>query len=101
MPRGPANSLLDAVPPPHRLPLFELDNGVLFLAQSEKANYWNFMRTTTALILVGIAGLVPDSAHANGKVLYPVVVNDRWGFVDKSGSLVTQPQFERAGAFSE
>ena len=41
------------------------------------------------------------SVCAGSGVLFPVVVNDRWGFVDKSGKLVANPQFERASAFAE
>ncbi len=33
--------------------------------------------------------------------LYPVVVNGRWGFTDKSGQTVINPQFDRAGGFVE
>src|ERR1051325_3968961 len=41
------------------------------------------------------------AAALHAATLYPVVVNDRWGFVDKAGKMVINPQFERAGSFSE
>ena len=34
-------------------------------------------------------------------VLYPVVVNDRWGFINKSGETVINPQFDKADVFAE
>lgn len=37
--------------------------------------------------------------HLRAAPLFPVVVGDRWGFIDKSGKLVINPQFERAGVF--
>jgi hypothetical protein len=32
--------------------------------------------------------------------LFPVVVGDRWGYVDASGNMVVNPQFEQAEFFS-
>ena len=34
-------------------------------------------------------------------ILYPVVVGGRWGFVNKSGETVINPQFDRAEIFAE
>ncbi len=35
------------------------------------------------------------------QTLYPVVVNGRWGFTDKSGETVINPQFDQAEVFAE
>ena len=34
------------------------------------------------------------------QTLYPVVVNGRWGFINKSGETVINPQFDKAGGFA-
>uniref|UniRef100_A0A7C4CB44 WG repeat-containing protein n=1 Tax=candidate division WOR-3 bacterium TaxID=2052148 RepID=A0A7C4CB44_UNCW3 len=33
--------------------------------------------------------------------LFPVIVGGKWGYIDKSGSLVVNPQFDWAADFSE
>ncbi|MBN1629554.1 MAG: WG repeat-containing protein [Thermoleophilia bacterium] len=33
--------------------------------------------------------------------LYPVSVDGKWGFIDKTGTIRVEPQYEAAGAFSE
>ena len=48
------------------------------------------------LAFVSIASILNSFAGT----LYPVVVGDRWGFVDKTGTLAINPQFDRAEAFS-
>ncbi len=35
------------------------------------------------------------------KDLFPVVQNDKWGYIDKTGRVVFEPQFDWAGSFSE
>src|SRR6266850_7848906 len=50
--------------------------------------------TVLVLTVLWAAGL-----HA--ATLFPVVVADRWGYVDKGGKVVINPQFERAGPFAE
>ena len=31
--------------------------------------------------------------------LFPIVENDKWGYMDRQGSIVIKPQFEQAEAF--
>jgi len=33
--------------------------------------------------------------------LFPIVVNDKWGYIDKTGKIVIEPQFDYAYKFSE
>jgi len=33
--------------------------------------------------------------------LYPVSVDGTWGYIDKTGTIKIQPQYELAGSFSE
>jgi hypothetical protein len=48
--------------------------------------------------------LVVFGFNVNGqedKSLYRIRVNDKYGFIDKTGKVVVQPQYERAGEFHE
>ena len=56
----------------------------------------SYLLLSPLLALVSIASIFNSVAGT----LYPVVVGDRWGFVDKSGTLAINPQFDRAEAFS-
>ena len=51
-----------------------------------------------ALLLAFVSIVTTFNSFAG--TLYPVVVGDRWGFVDKSGTLAINPQFERVDVFS-
>src|SRR5690242_16534941 len=55
--------------------------------------YWQ--RVVVAISFIALS-LTPLTAAT----LYPVLVGDRWGYIDKSGNIVINPQFERAGTFS-
>src|SRR5690349_20692199 len=59
----------------------------------------------SASLLVVLSSLLSWSVTVTNlkaaTVLYPVVVGDRWGFIDKGGKMVINAQFERAGSFSE
>src|ERR1019366_7878495 len=59
------------------------------------------MKRSGLSILFTLAILGPMTLGAAPKVLYPVVVDGRWGFVSNSGELVINPQFERADVFAE
>ena len=52
----------------------------------------------SSLFVAAILSAVPVNVGA--QTLYPVVVNGRWGFTDKSGQTAINPQFEKAGAFA-
>ena len=45
--------------------------------------------------------LLLASCGTSGKSLHPVVAGGRYGFIDGSGKIVIQPQFEQASGFSE
>src|ERR1035437_3884839 len=60
------------------------------------------MKTSKLFARLGVVGMIGVmTACAGAAVLYPVVVNGRWGFVDKSGKLVINPQFDRAEVLAE
>ena len=60
------------------------------------------MKKTTALLALTLTTFsLIASLNAFAGTLYPVVMGSRWGFVDKNGSLVINPQFERAEPFAE
>jgi len=44
--------------------------------------------------------IVPESKSEEGS-LYPVMVNGKWGYIDKTGKIVIDPQFDGAYNFSE
>ena len=69
--------------------------------------------TTTAALPVTTTGLpvttttafptttvLPTTISGAGR-LYPVVVDGKWGYIDKTGVLVVKPQFDSANRFSE
>src|SRR3954467_13641206 len=49
------------------------------------------------VFLTALVGSLLNSRAAN---LFPVVEGDRWGYVDKAGTRVINPQFERAEPFT-
>src|SRR5262245_1990072 len=51
----------------------------------------------TRLTLLVFGATVATSSFAAN--LYPVLVEDNWGFMDKSGTTVIKPQFDRAEPF--
>ncbi|MGO9002185.1 MAG: WG repeat-containing protein, partial [Limisphaerales bacterium] len=58
------------------------------------------MKKDRLFILPVFAALALSLADARAATLFPVVVGDRWGFADKSGNVVINPQFERAEPFA-
>ena len=59
------------------------------------------MKNSWKSVLLALVILGPISLGAAPKVLYPVVVDGRSGFVSNSGELVINPQFDKADVFSE
>src|SRR5689334_1522004 len=51
------------------------------------------------IVILAVVVVVTVSAHS--AELYPVKMNGKYGFMDKSGNVVIQPQFEQASLFSE
>lgn len=51
--------------------------------------------------VVQSAGPVPEAQVAAGAERFPIVVDGRWGYIDRSGVIVIEPQFEEAYAFAE
>jgi hypothetical protein len=49
------------------------------------------------LAVIGIAVLRAGASSA----LYPVKIKGKYGYMNKSGKLVIQPQFDRADEFTE
>lgn len=47
------------------------------------------------------AQLSAQSALEQEKKLYPIIENGLWGFINKSGDIIIEPQFPSAGQFSE
>ena len=69
-------------------------------ARPKKMNSCHVMKKNRLFIFPLFAALALSLADARAARLFPVVVGDRWGFADKSGSLVINPQFERAEPFA-
>src|ERR1039457_6278437 len=61
----------------------------------------NIMKKSWFYMLFTLATLGAMSVCTAATTLYPVVVNDRWGFVNKSGEAVINPQFDKADVFAE
>ena len=59
------------------------------------------MKKFLFLLLSAAAMLNTAPVCIGAQTLYPVVVNGRWGFVNKSGETVINPQFDHAGGFVE
>ena len=59
------------------------------------------MKKSWFSILFIMAMLSVLSVGTAADILYPVVVGGRWGYVNKSGETVINPQFDRAGIFAE
>ncbi|MEO0020342.1 MAG: WG repeat-containing protein [candidate division WOR-3 bacterium] len=55
-----------------------------------------------ALISCGQQSKAPTAKPKKGHAgLFPVKVKDKWGYIDKTGNLVINPQFDDAWSFSE
>jgi hypothetical protein len=52
-----------------------------------------------SLFTAAILGVMSVCTAAT--TLFPVVVGGRWGYVNKSGEIVINPQFDRAEAFTQ
>ena len=59
------------------------------------------MKKTSFYMLFTLAAWLAASASFAATILFPVVVGGRWGFVNKSGEIVINPQFDRAEGFAE
>ena len=49
------------------------------------------MKKDTILLLITLVASVLSFQHAHGAALYPVEVNDRWGFISKHYCPVQNP----------
>ena len=58
------------------------------------------MKKNWFYMLFTLATLSATSVCTAATTLYPVVVNGRWGFTDKSGQTAINPQFDKAGGFA-
>ena len=58
------------------------------------------MKKTNALFALTFVTLNLVALNSFAASLYPVVMGNRWGFMDKNGNLVINPQFERAEPFA-
>src|SRR5689334_8637772 len=54
--------------------------------------------SVAALVLVVLLVALKVSAHS---AIYPVLLNGKYGFINSSGKLVVQPQFDKAAMFSD
>ena len=58
-------------------------------------------KTSNNWWLLSLAVWSAASACMAASALFPVTVGGRWGFVDKSGQTVINPQFDRAEVFAD
>jgi len=60
------------------------------------------MKKTPALFALTLTTLsLIATLNAFAGTLYPVVMGNRWGFVDKNGKYVINPQFDEANSFAD
>ncbi len=57
------------------------------------------MKKSLIYTLLTVAALNAVSVGTAATSLFPVVVGGRWGYVNKSGEPVINPQFDRAESF--
>lgn len=68
--------------------------------------------TRRLLLLIGVAAIIsgptywwmnrpPGAYRPDNSGLFPVEVDGRYGFINKSGNALIQPQFDEVGSFSE
>src|SRR5262245_42785657 len=57
------------------------------------------MRIQPALRLLAMGMMAVSGVSAMAGPLFPVLVSDRWGYIDRSGKQVIPVQFERADRF--
>ena len=76
-------------------------DGHLSLSGTIKETPKKAMKKFLFLLLSAAAILNTAPVCIGAQTLYPVVVNGRWGFVNKSGETVINPQFDHAGGFVE
>lgn len=56
---------------------------------------------TLALICLSLLGLASCSLWKSEKHLFPVKQNNKWGYIDNTGKIIIEPQFQFADKFSE
>jgi len=76
-------------------------DGLLSLSGTIKETLKKAMKKILCLLLFAAGILNTAPVCIGAQTLYPVVVNGRWGFVNKSGETVINPQFDHAGGFME
>ena len=55
---------------------------------------------SSLLLIVGCAHVQEKSTSETSK-LYKISVNNKVGYIDKTGRVIVEPQFDKAGDFSE
>lgn len=61
----------------------------------------NKMKKNSAIIFVLISCLFLICGCNNDNALFPIETNGKWGYIDKSGTIVITPQWNEAESFSE
>src|SRR4051812_22317164 len=58
----------------------------------------NVLRAVTGFIIATLLSLAPCAGQARAQrvvgELLPVLVNGKWGFIDRAGKVVVEPQFD-------
>src|SRR6218665_3960374 len=69
--------------------------------QSITLEIHNMRKITSFLLLAFLLSAFSASSQSRGILLAPVKIDGKWGYIDKTGKIAINPQFDRAGSFKE
>ena len=52
-------------------------------------------------VLIGLIGLLMSKNLFSQGSLFPVKIDNKWGFIDKNGKMIVSPEFDAVGNYSE
>src|SRR5690349_1463001 len=69
-----------------------------FWDRIRKINHYHLAASAVVLAILIVAAVMLGSRRSE---IFPVLENDKYGYINASGQLVIRPQFDRAGQFSD
>ena len=52
-------------------------------------------------VMIGLIGLLMSKNLFSQGSLFPVKIDNKWGFIDKNGKMIVSPEFDAVGNYSE